>query len=209
MSSLEDSFTDAAQWQKIFTQALLALRKGDLLRLKDIIDDGLGVNATDGFGCSLLCHAAGTGDAQSASLLLSLGANVDHQNTLGRTALMIAASRGDARMIETLLCAKPQLDITEKSCGNTALHIAFEHNGGTIDEIFTRLLDAGASPLVRNKNGETPLMLAKRASPALQSLAAQLEEAEAARQQDILSAIETARTTGTARPVTKAASIRF
>lgn len=215
MSSPEDrphtgfggAFNDAAENGKIFTQALVALRKGNLLRLKEMVEDGLDANASDDFGTTLLCHAAGTGDAQAVSLLLSLGADANRQNTLGRTALMIAASRGDARMAETLLTAKQDLDLCDGS-GDTALHVAFEQNGGTVDDIFRMLLQAGASPVARNNNGETPLMIARRVSPSLRPLAEGLEKAMAAREEDILAAIETTRTR-IARPVAKAKPIRF
>lgn len=200
-------FNEAANRQKIFTQALAALRKGNLLRLKDMIDGGLDVNAADHFGSSLLCHAAGAGEAQAVSLLLSLGADAARQNALGRTALMIAASRGDALLVETILFAKQDLDLCDAS-GNTALHVAFEHNGGTVDAIFKLLLASGASPVARNKQGDTPLMLAKRTSPALLPLAEELEAAETLRHDDILAAIETSRA-GTGRRIAKANSIRF
>ena len=73
-----------------------------------------------------LYAAAGRGHAETASLLLAAGAQVDRTNTLGTTALFVACSNGYADAALVLLEARAQPDLPGGRNGSRPLLAATE-----------------------------------------------------------------------------------
>ena len=90
--------------------------------------------------------------------LLKAGANVDHADGRGKTALMRAALGGDGAMVERLLKAKPDVNLADGN-GWTALICAAAGDVALID----RLIAAGAVVDHTTKDGRTALMRASAA----------------------------------------------
>lgn len=133
-------------------------------------------------------HAAATFERpEAAALLIERGANVDHMNSFGQTAMMRACLISSGRVLEVLLKAKADPDARwamdlesargleptlprniaprlTQAAGCTALHLALRHGdeGGV-----KQLLAAGADPEIANHAGDTPLPVAQCAESGL------------------------------------------
>lgn len=101
-------------------------------------------------------HKAGS--VETAVLLLDAGATVDQPGLCGKTPLILAASRGQTKLVDVLLSRGADRNARDRR-GNTALHWAAAYG----HEATVRfLLAARANPTVRNALGETPLDRARR-----------------------------------------------
>ena len=118
-------------------------------------------------GLTPLLQAAEQGDAELVGLLLSKGADVNATDTGGRTALLYAADRGHATIVESLLLGKGRgrgrggavdTEAKTKSYGRTALISAASNGHETVVRL---LLDAGADMEARDAHfHRTPLLWA-------------------------------------------------
>ena len=83
-----------------------AAMRGDIDRVRALLQQGSDVNAAQGDGMTALHWAAQSGDQQLAEMLLYAGANVEAVTRLGDyTALHLAAKGGRTEAVETLLQA--------------------------------------------------------------------------------------------------------
>ena len=117
-----------------------ASARGSVPIVKLMLDSGIDVNKRYGNDLTALMWAAGyADDVQTADgiatvqLLLSKGAKLDLADNRGRTALMIAAERGHAEVIATLLAAGADRALRDKD-GKTAIDLA------TIDGVKQALI---------------------------------------------------------------------
>ncbi len=85
--------------------------------------------------------AAWRGRADAAALLLTRGAAVDAPDARGFTALMIAASRGDDRLVRLLLAHRAS--VTRRNFCGTALQIARKNQRQSTAALLEQ---AGAAP---------------------------------------------------------------
>lgn len=126
----------------------------------DINKPVLGLAASpSGSGWTPLMIAAAEGHPETVSALIRAGANVNATNTLGRTALMFASSKGFPGIVKDLLAhrADPNIIPTDAN-GWTALIVAART--GRIDVIKV-LLDHGADVTINDKEGKTALAWAE------------------------------------------------
>nr|XP_033790223.1 ankyrin repeat domain-containing protein 29-like [Geotrypetes seraphini] len=89
------------------------------------------------------------GHKEVVRVLLLHGADRDATRNDGSTALFKAATKGFSEVIEELLKFSPALGILKN--GSTALHAAVL---GGHSKSISLLLDAGADPMLRNKENE-------------------------------------------------------
>jgi uncharacterized protein len=157
-----------------------AAAKGDVGRIKALLDDGVGVDAVDERGNSALMIAAWKGQTAAVSLLLDRGANIDLQDNYGKTALFIAAWFNRAPVVKELLArrANTELRATTPSPGGTPLVRAVDKAN---EEIVQLLLAAGADLTAADNEGVTPLANARDSRRAVYKRITALMEAEAAR----------------------------
>jgi ankyrin repeat protein len=102
--------------------------------------------------------AIGHQDAAAVKALLARGVDANSQNTLGMSALQIAAAVGNMEMVQTLLAAGA--DVNHASVYGTPLTFAaFDSR----PEIVKLLLEKGATVSAGRPDQITPLMLAARA----------------------------------------------
>lgn len=95
-------------------------------------------------------------------LLIEAGANVHIRDNYGQTPLHLAAYYGNSEVVELLL--KHGADVNARTNDNyTPLHFAIINYWEIIrrKEIVTSLLLCGAKPNIKNKEGKTPLKIAK------------------------------------------------
>ena len=107
-----------------------AAARGFALVLRRLLDAGVDAKTRYGNDLTALMWAAGHEDGVGAAaaiavveLLIERGAAIDAADNRGRTALMIAAERGDAAVVETLAMRGADRDLRDKT-GKTARDLA-------------------------------------------------------------------------------------
>jgi ankyrin repeat protein len=112
------------------TAIVYAAARGFELVVRRLLDAGVDAKARYGNDLTALMWAAGHEDGVGAAaavtvieLLIERGAGIDAADDRGRTALMIAAERGDAVMVETLMGRGADRDLRDKT-GKTARDFA-------------------------------------------------------------------------------------
>lgn len=108
---------------------------------------------------TLFVQAAIEDNLEIMQLLLDRGADINEKQGCGVTALHAAASSGKKRAVQFLAEHKADLNIRDDG-GNTPLHRAM--SGSDRDDMVQLLLDLGASPEMKNRDGLTPLGWARR-----------------------------------------------
>lgn len=104
-----------------------------------------------------LVEAAHTGNLSKVRALLKKETDVDHENSVGATALIKASQQGYESIVRVLLDRSAKINSQAKN-GVTALIIASQEGHEPIVQI---LLDKGAEVNVRENGGRTALKFAK------------------------------------------------
>jgi ankyrin repeat protein len=136
-----------------------AVMRGDTAKVRQLIRQGLDVNASQADGMSALHWAAQRGDASSAQILVYAGARVDALTRNGNyTPLHLAAREGRGAVVQVLLANGADPLAATSTGGATALHFAAGHG----DSLSVQaLLDKGTPVDIRETAwGQTPLMWA-------------------------------------------------
>lgn len=152
----------------------IAIQQGNPKIVQALIAAGADVNAKDIYGLTPLSYAAMNCNLEKVQILIAAKADVNCHDSKGQTPLFLAATAPESKdqkaVIESLLEARanpnqqlnmehPIIHINDKQAnGNTPLHSAAS-NGSL--EITQSLIRAGANPNIKNKNGLTPLDVAK------------------------------------------------
>lgn len=136
-----------------------AVMRGDTAKVRQLIRQGLDVNASQADGMSALHWAAQRGDAASAQMLVYAGGRVDALTRNGNyTPLHLAAREGRGSVVQVLLANDANPLAATSTGGATALHFAAGHG----DSLSVQaLLDKGTPVDIRETAwGQTPLMWA-------------------------------------------------
>jgi hypothetical protein len=134
-----------------------AAMDNDMAALKQLLDAGANINATDTvYHASALMLAANNGNLEIVQALLWAGADVNVTNSRGETALMYLSDHSTAGIVKALVAAGAKLNLQDED-GDTALISAAVSNN---KDVLQALLDAGAKVNMKNKKGETALMIA-------------------------------------------------
>lgn len=137
-----------------------AARRGDVDRVRSLIESGADVNAAGGDGMTPLHWAADRGDLEVARLLLAAGADVATGTRIGAyTPLHLAAKGGYAAVSQLLIDAGADVAAATTTGGATPLHLAAAAEEG--EDVVAALVAAGADVNGRESvAGQTPLMFA-------------------------------------------------
>ena len=112
------------------------------------------------FAASPLLYACRMGHLEVVELLLSRGADPTICDHTGRTPLMMASSEGHVDVVRCLVrnkAVRATIDAQSRS-GCTALWHASIANRA---EVVKVLVEVGANPMVADRDGRTPLDMAK------------------------------------------------
>ena len=90
-------------------------------------------------------------------VLLKAGAELNHKNSWGGTALQWAADSGNVEVVKLLVDAKADVTIGDQT-GLTPLIVAANNEGPQFPQIVKILVGAGASVADRDSAGQTPLI---------------------------------------------------
>ncbi|KAB2331582.1 hypothetical protein F7731_18590 [Cytobacillus depressus] len=101
-----------------------------------------------------LLQAAERGEVDTISKLIKKGANINAQDSKGRTATMIAAYNNDVETAKVLIKAGADVNIRDDMKNNPFLYAGAE---GYID-MLKLTIEAGADPMITNRYGGTALI---------------------------------------------------
>src|SRR5580700_10727660 len=93
-----------------FDEASKLVKKGDIIRLRKELQDGLNPNMVNQYSWTLLMIAALEGNTSIGSLLIESGAELDRRNQFHDTALSLAALTGHPSFVGLLLSSGASLE---------------------------------------------------------------------------------------------------
>ncbi|MDG2054344.1 MAG: ankyrin repeat domain-containing protein [Phycisphaerales bacterium] len=133
------------------------VKRGDVDRLKELIDGGADVNTRGKSGVTLLGQASQNGNIEMVEFLIDSGAELETADQVGRTPLMTASQAKDAAVTRALLEAGADVRARDPFVGNAlSWHAAF----GSADSV-QELVDFGSDvEVVSDQTGFTPLVWA-------------------------------------------------
>ena len=136
----------------------LAARGGDLVRVRELIDAGVGLDldVRDDAGKTPLYLASQNGHEEVVLALLGAGAQMDRASLDGITPLIVATVGGSENIVRRLLAGGAEVDHMTPD-GVTALLAA---SAGGDDDLVDTLLDSGARVDLPSSDGVTPLIAA-------------------------------------------------
>lgn len=137
------------------TELTMALVRGDVNKVKDLLDSGESVEAKQE-DRTPLCIAALNGHVDIIQLLLARGAQVNYKDSKGQTPLMYAAGNGKLDAVKALIAQKADLEATTE-LGETALMGAVGH--GYVD-VAKYLVEKGAKVDAKMNNGRDVFVMA-------------------------------------------------
>ncbi len=151
----------------INTALRYAVRMGHPQIATLLLNNGADLNQANIFGETVLYWAIQAGEDQFADLLTRLRqqrVELDALITSGHydTPLLLAVRQGNEKIVETLLRAGANPDLSDKHQVTPLM----EASGRDYTEIVNLLLDAGADPDLRDSRGRTAEDYDKYASPA-------------------------------------------
>ncbi|KAJ1519451.1 hypothetical protein ONE63_004741 [Megalurothrips usitatus] len=135
-----------------------ACRKGHAAIVQVLLKSGVAVNAADFKGLTPLMTACVFGRSATAAYLLGMGAYHHLTDINGDSALHWAAYKGHPDLIRLLIYAGVDLQKAD-NFGSTPLHLACLSANVACVKILCEKSKIELEP--RDKNGKTPLMLAK------------------------------------------------
>jgi len=119
------------------------------------------INNKDELGAKLLLFGVKKGNLEIVELLLELGANVDHTNSKGETALFHAIKICDDEVAIQLMNKGANVNAQDMN-GDTPVMIAVRLDVFESCYMTKILIEHGADILMRNNDGETPLHMSLR-----------------------------------------------
>ena len=133
-----------------------AVKNGDRVTLRALIQKKVDVNATEPDGSTALQWASYRDDLESADLLIRAGAKVNAANDLGVTPLWPASENGSSAMVRRLLeaGANPNAALL---AGETPLMVAARSG---YPDVVEQLIAKGANVNAHGSRGQTALMWA-------------------------------------------------
>jgi ankyrin repeat protein len=132
----------------------MAACRGDLNRVKMLVESGIDVNTKDEFGCTPLHWAVLAESPEVADFLISNGAELNAKDSQNLTPLM--AARG-ASVLELLISKGVDIHGQDALQGRTKLHMACSEGDKDAVELLIR---SGADVNLRDNRGATPLWIA-------------------------------------------------
>jgi ankyrin repeat protein len=93
-----------------FAEAKKLIKKGDVIRLRKELRDGLNPNMANQYSWTLLMVAALEGNTSIGSLLIESGAELDRRSNFRDTALSLAAHTGHPSFVALLLTGGASLE---------------------------------------------------------------------------------------------------
>lgn len=153
------AFGFSSAWSGAYEDFFKAIGFDDARSVSQLLERGFDPNSLDDKGQAPLYLSLREGSFKVAAVLLDHRATrVDQANSVGETALMISALKGQTEWLQKLSARGASLE-PKTQPGWTALHYAAS---GPEIKAVQWLLEHGARLDARSPNGSTPLMMAAR-----------------------------------------------
>ena len=137
------------------TEALLmAARKGDTAKLKELLKSGVSPNATSTGSYTALSYAAAGGHLDAMKTLIAAGADVNQQARFGKSALLVAAGSPHVDAVKLLIENDADLDSKHAQGGNCLQEACF---WGQPEVVEYLLSEHDMNPNARANGGRTAL----------------------------------------------------
>ncbi|WP_245181088.1 ankyrin repeat domain-containing protein [Flavobacterium sp. XN-5] len=161
---LEDKPSLELKNDKGRTALMEAVYKSDNKIAVLLINAGADVNAQDGIKNSPFLYAGAEGNLEIVKMALNNGANFKIYNRYGGTALIPAAEKGHLEIVKLLVNTAGFPKDHINNLGWTALlEAVLLSDGGQVHiDIVAALIEGGCDINIADKNGMTPLRLAKK-----------------------------------------------
>ncbi|MDQ7827116.1 MAG: ankyrin repeat domain-containing protein [Candidatus Eremiobacteraeota bacterium] len=159
LNHYREAFCEACG-KKIFENIFKAVEGNSMESIEKFLEiDGRALTKTNDNGMKIIHIAVREGRKDLLEYLLEKGAQVDERNEFGYTPLHVAAMCGQTDLARFLIGKKAQVKATDPDMGSTPLHEAVRNCHSDLIEL---LIQKGADINAKNKNGETPLRIARR-----------------------------------------------
>ncbi len=136
-----------------------AAMRGDSVRVRLLLKQGVDANASQPDGMTALHWAAARGDVAQTKMLVSAGARLNAVTRNGHyTPLLVAAQAGRAGTVIALLDAGADAKATTTSGGATALHLAAAQ--GSVESVAALITHGAVVDAREEAWGQTALMWA-------------------------------------------------
>ena len=139
------------------SRLIQAVRDQNVALARQLVADGVDVNAVQGDGASALHWAAHRGDLSTVDLLIRSGARVNLANDLGATPLQVACETREGAVVEHLLAAGADPNATLLN-GETVLMTCAR--AGDVPSVAALLAHDAAVNVAEVGHKQTPLMWA-------------------------------------------------
>jgi uncharacterized protein len=138
------------------TALLDAAQRGDIKKLRGLLETGANLETKNRDGDTPLILAARKGHTSAAELLLNAGASLQAANNAGDTPMLAAAMAGHLRMIELFLPKEAETKIANKA-GDTALILAIQHRHRDVAKLLIAKIHDVSVLNLKNKAGQSAL----------------------------------------------------
>ena len=139
----------------------IAIQKGDINRVRTMIDNGTSIHQTDHLGNTALTIAAYHKHLEIVRLLCDYGANYDEKDSRGFTPLMIAAFRGHVQILEYLISQGAYADEKDEKGVTALIHAIGGQSRENKLEMVKKLVMYGADINATDDYGRSALDYAK------------------------------------------------
>ncbi|KAE9345755.1 hypothetical protein PF008_g8607 [Phytophthora fragariae] len=136
-----------------FTPVLVAVFKGKLRVLRQLLELGASPNAETGAGLTPLLAVVMTGDVVALSVLIEFKVDLNHETRNNVNAVLLAADKGREEVLRALLEYGANVDGVNAVGRSTLIQAAIS---GKVD-LFRILLAYGASKELRDRDGKAAL----------------------------------------------------
>lgn len=140
------------------TVLMVSATSGNLSATRQLIRQGVSVNARNKFGSTALFGASAGGFDDIVKTLIEAKAEINAKNRDGYTPLMFAVKNGHLNTTKILLNKGADVNAADNE-GKTALMYAVKY--GYVD-VAHFLIERGARVDVSDRSGETPLAIAQK-----------------------------------------------
>ncbi|KAJ8561748.1 hypothetical protein ON010_g7932 [Phytophthora cinnamomi] len=136
-----------------FTPVLVAIFKGKLRVLRQLLELGAAPNAETAAGITPLLAVVMTGDVVALSILVEFKVDLNHETKSGVNAVLLAADKGRENILRALLEYGANVDGVNSDGRSTLVQAAISGNS----DLVRVLLAYGASKELRDRGGKAAL----------------------------------------------------
>jgi uncharacterized protein len=144
--------------QRDFHELMNGATRGDVHKIKSLIENGVNPNTSDPTGLTPLMAASHSGKIEILELLLDAGVPIDTKDSSGYTALMFSCNSGQVSCARFLIEKGANVNGVDND-GSTPIMFSAQHG---YNDIVRLLLQKGANPRVKGNHGLSAIDFAEQ-----------------------------------------------